>query len=276
MSRVFDALQKTGIQGGVSPEPLSPAAFVDALEKSLNLESLLTARMQLGSESRLVLATEPNGPAAERYRLMRLRLQEVRADANVKTLLITSAAPQEGKSTVALNLAAVLAEKRNQSVLLLEGDLRRPSLASMLGLKLPSGLTQCTRSEVGLQSVIWKVEPLGFHLLPAGKPLDNPADLLTSEWFSEVTAKLVDSFDWIIIDSPPAIPVVDALSLKRCADASMVVARADRTQQNAISETIRILGPDHVLGIILNGMERLDRGYDDYYGYYGSEKHRLK
>lgn len=276
MSRVFDALQKTGVQSGITPEPLSPAAFVDALEKNLNLETLLSVRMQLGSESRLVLSTEPNGPAAERYRLMRLRLQEVRADANVKTLLVTSAAPQEGKSTVALNLAAVLAEKRNQSVLLFEGDLRRPSLASMLGLKLPSGLTQCTRSEVGLQSVIWKVEPLGFHLLAAGKPLDNPAELLNSEWFSAASAKLVDSFDWIIIDSPPAIPVADALSLKRCADASLIVARADRTQQDAISEAIRILGPDHVLGIILNGMDKLDRGYDDYYGYYSSEKRTTK
>jgi polysaccharide biosynthesis transport protein len=276
VSRVFDALQKTGVQGGISSEPLSPAAFVDALEKNLNLESLLTARMQLGSESRLVASTEPNGPAAERYRLMRLRLHEVRLDANVKTLLITSASPQEGKSTVALNLAAVLAEKRNQSVLLLEGDLRRPSLASMLGLKLPSGLTQCTRSEVGLQSVIWKVEPLGFHLLPAGKSVDNPAELLASEWFSDVTAKLVDSFDWIIIDSPPAIPVADALSLKRCADASLIVARADRTQQSAISETIRILGADHVLGIILNGIERLDRGYYDYYDYYPSGRSAAK
>jgi polysaccharide biosynthesis transport protein len=268
VSRVFDALQKTGTHAGVTPEPLSPAAFVDALEKNLNLESLLTVRMHLGAESRLVLHTEPNGPAAERYRLMRLRLHEVRASTNVKTLLITSPAPQEGKSTVALNLAAVLAEKRNQSVLLLEADLRRPSLTSMLGLKLPSGLTQCTKNEVGLQSVIWKVEPLGFHLLPAGKPLDNPAELLTSEWFSDVTAKLVDSFDWIVIDSPPAIPVADALSLKRCADASIIVARADRTQQSAISETIRVLGLDHVLGIILNAMEKLDRGYDDYYGYY--------
>lgn len=272
MSRVFDALQKTGVQGGITPEPLSPAAFVDALEKTLNLDSLLTVRTQPGSESRLVIHTEPNGPAAERYRLMRLRLNEVRADAGVKTILITSPAPQDGKSTVAVNLAAVLAEKRNQSVLLVEGDLRRPSLCSMLGLKLPSGLTQCTQSEVGLQSVIWKVEPLGFHLLPAGKPMHNPAELLTSEWFSEVASKLVDSFDWIIIDSPPAIPVADALSLKQHANASIIVARADRTQQSAISETIRILGSDHVLGIVLNGMEKLDRGYGDYYGYHSPKK----
>ena len=97
------------------------------------------------------------------------------------------------------------------------------------------------------------------------------AEGLDSEWFSEVTAKLVDSFDWVI-DSPPAIPVVDALSLKRRTDASIVVALAGRTQQNAISETIQALGSDDVLGIILNGVEKFDRGYNDYYGYYATEK----
>lgn len=276
MSRVFDALQKTGTLGPAGSLPASPAAFVDALEKDLRLEALSTVKVQLGTESRLVFHTDPTSPAAERYRLIRLRLQAVRADANVKTILITSPSPREGKSTLALNLAAALADKRNQRVLLFEGDLRCPSLASELGLKLPSGLTQCTRSDVGLQSVILKVEPLGFYLLPAGKPSASPAELLNSEWFTEMAAKLVDSFDWIIIDSPPALPVVDALSLKRIADASIVVARAGRTQKSAISETMRALGEDHVLGLILNGVEKFDCGYYDYSGYYASKKQPAK
>ncbi len=271
MSRVFDALRKTGARA-VPCGPLSPVAFVDALEKSFELASLLTARIQLGPESRLVFHLEPNGPGAERYRLMRLRLQAVRAEANVKTLLITSPGAGEGKSTVSLNLAAALAEKKNQYVLLLECDLRSPSLTRELGLKLPSGLTQCARSDAGLASVIRRIEPLGFYLLPAGEAVDNPAELLTSEWFSEVTAKLVASFDWIIIDAPPALPVVDALSLKRYADASMIVARAGRTQQSAIAEAIRVLEGNHVLGVVLNGLEKFDRGYYQYYSHYGGKK----
>lgn len=267
MSRVFDALQKTGASTIASPGA-SPAAFVDALEKGFRLESLSTVKAQLGPESRLVFHTEPLGPGAERYRLMRLRLQAVRAQAEVKTLLITSPGAREGKSTVAMNLAAALAEKGNQSVLLLEGDLRCPSLARELGLKLPSGLTQCTRNAVGLQSVIWRVEPLGFYLLPAGKPVTNPADILTSEWFLDATAKLVDSFDWIIIDSPPANPVVDTLSLKNRADAIIIVARAGRTQQTEIDEAIHILGKDHILGVVLNAVEKFDRGYYEYYQHY--------
>ena len=270
MSRVFDALQKTGGQA-ISSTPASPARLIDALEKGFRLESLPTARMQLGPESRLIFHTDPTGPGAERYRLLRIRLQAIRAEAPVKTVLITSPGPQEGKSTLALNLAAALSEKKNQSVLLLEGDLRCPSLARELGLKLPSGLTQCSRSDAALQSVIWKIEPLGFHLLPCGKSIKNPVEILNSEWFAEATEKLASSFDWILIDSPPAIPVVDTLSLKARADATLIVARAGRTQQSAIEDAVRILGQDHILGIVLNAVEKFDRGYDEYYRHYAPE-----
>ncbi|MHB8754096.1 MAG: CpsD/CapB family tyrosine-protein kinase [Candidatus Acidiferrales bacterium] len=270
MSRVFDALQKTGGQA-VSSTPASPAKLIDALEKGFRLESLPTARMQLGPESRLIFHTDPTGPGAERYRLLRIRLQAIRAEAPVKIVLITSPGPQEGKSTLALNLAAALAEKKNQSVLLLEGDLRCPTLARELGLTLPYGLTQCSRSDAALQSVIWKIDPLGFHLLPAGKSINNPVEILNSEWFAEATEKLASSFDWILIDSPPAIPVVDTLSLKARADATLIVARAGRTQQSAIDDAVRILGQDHILGLVLNAVEKFDRGYYEYYRHYAPE-----
>lgn len=270
MSRVFDALQKTGAQSA-SSSPTSAAKLIDALERSFRLETLPTARMQLGPESRLIFHTDPTGPGAERYRLLRLRLQAIRAEADLKTVLITSPGPKEGKSTLALNLAAALSEKKNQSVLLLEGDLRCPTLARELGLRLPSGLTQCSRSDAGLQSVIWKIEPLGFYLLPCGKSIKNPVEILNSEWFAEATEKLAASFDWILIDSPPAIPVVDTLSLKARADATLLVARAGGTQQSAIDDAIRILGQDHILGVILNAVEKFDRSYYEYYRHYAPQ-----
>lgn len=273
MSRVFDALQKTG-GSGLLPPTASPAESVDALafDKGFRPESLPSVQAQLGPASRIIFHTDPSGPNAERYRLLRLRLNAVRADAEIKTLLITSPGPQEGKSNLSLNLAAALAEKKKHSVLLLEADLRRPSLAPELGLKFPSGLTQCTRSDVGLQSIMYKVEPFGFYLLPGGKALDNPAELLNSDWFSEVTAKLADWFDWVIIDSPPAIPVVDAVSLNRRADASIVVARAGRTQQSLIADTIQLLGQDRVLGVVLNAVEKFGHDYNGYYESYGNGK----
>lgn len=263
MSRVLDALKKVDPQE--LPSPLgSSHASVDVLEKEFRIELLATTTMHLRPESPLMFHTDPHGPGAERYRLLRLRLKTVRAGTEIKTLLITSPGPREGKSISTLNLAAALAEKKDQSVLVLEGDLRRPSLAQELGLQLPSGLTQCGRDDIGLQSAIWKIDPLGFYFLPAGKPINNPADILNSEWFHETKQKLASVFDWILIDSPPAIPVVDTLSLKEHVDAILLVVRAGRTQQSAISEAVRVLGTDHVLGILLNGAEGLGRGYYEY------------
>jgi protein-tyrosine kinase len=263
VSRVFDALKKVNPRA-VSLPMSSPDMLVDTLEKGFSPELLATAKMQLGPDSRLMFHTDPHGLGAERYRLLRLRLKAVRVGAQIKTLLITSPGPREGKSICTLNLAAALAEKQDQSVLVLEGDLRRPSLAQELGLQLPSGLTQSPRNDIGLQSAIWKIDPLGFYLLPAGKPINNPAEILNSEWFAETKQKLASVFDWILIDSPPVIPIVDTVSLKDHADASLLVVRAGRTQQTSISEAMRVLGADHILGILLNGVEGFDRGYYEY------------
>ncbi len=271
MSRVFDALKKMGGEA-VPSLSASPGVFLDALEKGFHIESIPTARIHLGPESRLVLHTDPQSPGAERYRLLRIRLEAVRKETEIKTLLITSPGPREGKSTLTLNLAAALAEKKNHSVLVLEGDLRCPSLAQELGLKLSTGLTQCTHDDMGLQSAIRKIEPLGFYLLPAGKPTNNPAEILNSGWFAETKEKLASTFDWILIDSPPAIPIVDTVSLKDHADATLLVARAGRTQQSAIDETVRILGADKILAILLNGVEKFDRGYSEYYEHYSAKK----
>lgn len=265
MSRVLDALRKVSPQELTSPLGTSHTP-VGALENGFCIEKIATAQMHLGPESAFMFHTDPHGPGAERYRLLRLRLKAVCAASEIKTLLITSPGPREGKSISTLNLAAALAEKKDQSVLVLEGDLRRPSLAQELGLQLPPGLTQCGREDTGLQSAIWRIDPLGFYLLPAGKPVDNPLGILNSQWFAEIKQKLASVFDWILIDSPPTIPVIDTVSLKDHADASLLVIRAGHTQQSAINEAMRVLGSDHILGILLNGAEGLDRGYYEYAG----------
>jgi len=271
MTRVFDALRRTGTEA-LPSSLLASASFDDVVEKDLQFQSFATATIQPRPESHLVFELEPNGPCAERYRLLRHRLQGAHAEIHVKTLLITSPGAKEGKSTVSLNLAAALAEKSNQRVILLEGDLRCPSLTRELGLTLSPGLAECQRSDASLEQLIWRIEPFGFHLLPAGRALDNPAELLNSEWFSTLTGKLTAYFDWVLIDAPPVLPVVDALSLKRFADASIVVAWAGRTRHEAITEAVRILGRNHVLGVILNGLEKFGRSYEQYYRYYGGDR----
>jgi len=115
---------------------------------------------------------------------------------------------------------------------------------------------------------IRRIDPLGFYLLPAGRPVEEGSSLLQSNFVSQLLKGLCSSFfSWILIDSPPTTPIADILGLKAHVDATLLVAHAGRTPREAIEETTRNLGRDHIIGIILNGVEGLDRVYSKYYGY---------
>jgi Mrp family chromosome partitioning ATPase len=190
----------------------------------------------------------------------------------LKTLLITSPLPGDGKSTVALNLATALSESGKVPVLLLEADVYRPTLIEKLGLKQWPGLTECYKHGDHPMLAIRRINPLGFYLLPAGQPVTAGVSFFESNFASQLFKGLSSSyFSWILIDSPPAIPVANILALRAHADATLLVARAGETPQEAIEETTRHLEPDHVLGIILNGVEGINRAYARYYGYGGYE-----
>ena len=159
----------------------------------------------------MVVYTEPRGPAAERFRYLRIRLREPWETGKLKTVLITSALPQDGKSTIALNLASSLSEHGKKKVLLIEGDLHRPSLSLQLGLTPGPGLAECLETDVNPIPLIRRLEPLGWYLLKAGGKCINPTELLQSGTLPGVIARLTPHFDWILLDSPPVIPVTDAL-----------------------------------------------------------------
>jgi len=112
--------------------------------------------------------------------------------------------------------------------------------------------------------VLRRLKPLDWYLLPAGKASRNPTELLQTEMLGVVMDQLTPHFDWILIDSPPVVPLTDTLSLRKYADASLLVARAGRTTQVAVEEALKLLGKQHVLGILLNGVEGLDRVYSKY------------
>jgi len=223
-------------------------------------------------ETRLAFHADPRSPGADRYRLLRMRLRELGASGKLKTLLITSPLPHDGKSTVCLNLATALAEGGKKNVLLIEGDLHQPGLNSKLGLKAWPGLADCLEGIVDPLSVIRRVQPLNWYLLPAGGSRVNASELLQTAALAGVMSKLTPHFDWIIVDSPPVLPLSDATSLTRYADATLLVARADQTVREAIDETIAIIGRQRVIGIVLNGVTSFDRSYSKRYQSYYSPK----
>jgi len=219
----------------------------------------------LSAESRLVYYTDPRCPAADRYRLLRMRLKEQSRTGTLKRLLITSALAHDGKSTVVLNLATALAERGKHTVLVVEADLHHPSLAGRLKLNPWAGLAECLSDEATSPlSVIRRIEPLGWYLLPAGKPRRNPTELLQTLAFGRIMQTLAPGFDWILIDSPPVIPLTDSLTLQQHVDASLLVARAGTTPREAVEQTVELLGKKNILGIVLNAVEARNHLYYQY------------
>jgi Mrp family chromosome partitioning ATPase len=250
----------------------SPEDFLQALERVDFCLSVGTEVSSVSAESRVVVYYDPKSAGADRFRLAQIRLKSIQAARKLKSLLITSPLPGDGKSTVALNLATVLCENGKVPVLLLEADVHRPTLVKRLGLKPWPGLTECYKRGDDPMLAIRRINPLGFYLLPAGQPAEDSVSLLqssfTSQWIKGLSSS---SYSWILIDSPPTTPVADILALKAHADGTLLVARAGKTPREAIEESTRNLGRDHILGIILNGVEGLNRTYSKYYGYGRSE-----
>ena len=254
----------------------STEEFLEALERADVYLPVATEVSPVPPESRVVVYNDPRSAGADRFRLVKIRLKSIQASRKLKSLLITSPLPGDGKSTVALNLATGLSEKGKRPVLLLEADVHRPGFVKKLGLKPWPGLNECYKRGSDPMLAIRRIEPLGFYLLPAGQPVEGGNSLLQSDFVSQLIKGLSSSsFRWILIDSPPTTPVADIIALKAQADATLLVARAGETPREDIEESARNLGRDHILGIILNGVEGLDRTYSKYYGY-GKSEARVK
>lgn len=244
----------------------TPDEFLNGLERTETDLPFRAVTSPVPPESRLVVYTDPRSAGADRFRLVQIRLKHLQASRNLKSLLITSPFPGDGKSTVALNLAAALSEKGKRAVLLLEADVYRPCLLKRLGLNPWPGLTECFDKKGDPMLAIRRIDPLGFYLLPAGKPSEG-GSILQFAFTSQFLEGLTATFGWILIDSPPTTPMAEILAVKAQSDATLLVARAGKTPREAIEEATRTLGRDHIVGIILNGLEGLDHVYSKYYGY---------
>jgi len=236
-------------------------------DNAIQLDQIPIEEVAVDPSSRIFVHTNPRSAAADRFRFLRMCLRELWNVGKLRSLQITSALAQDGKSTIALNLATALAEGGKRNVLLIEADLHRPALTEHLRIDTGVGLADCLESGAHPASALRKLDPLGWYLLPAGAPRSNPTELLQTEAFAGVLQKLSPLFDWILIDSPPVIPLTDALSLARQANATLLVAREGHTPREAIEKAIAILGRQRVVGIVLNAVDGLEKTYSGYYGY---------
>ncbi len=299
MSRIFDALQRSGVeQTGVEyPDmvsvamevfeaPLSGAPVTDPAPPFPGLEvaaDLPVAQSEDASRpealefpslkvcaapgNRLVFLTEPDSLAVEKFRFLGVRLRQLRQNRKLKKVLITSTIPGEGKSLVAANLAGVLA-RRKERVLLIEGDLRRPTLADQFGLRGLAGLAEWLQSGLTAPSNIYHLAGPAFWFMPAGSTPANPLELMQSGRLSALMQQVSDHFDWIIVDSPPLLPLADTTVWARLTDGALLVAREGTTQKAALERGLEILKKSEMLGVVLNGCS--NSGQQNYYQAYAA------
>ena len=205
------------------------------------------------SRTPLVSSLSSHAPRVEAFRVLRTNLQFVDIDAGSKVFVVTSSMPGEGKSTTAANVAIAMAQA-GQEVLLMDGDLRRPQVATMLGLENVVGVTTVLLGKIGVEDAIQNHHASGLNVLASGAIPPNPSELLQSNAMAELLSRLRTTYDTIIIDSPPLLPVTDAALLARQTDGAVVVTWHGKTSREQLAGAAqRLAAVDaRLLGVVFN------------------------
>lgn len=271
MSRLFEALQRSESERSgmaISETPLSAATGLleTAEQEKREFQEFPSIPVVITPEKRLVTLTAEGSLGAEKFRFLAVRLRHAQQSRAIKKLVVTSTTPEEGKSLVAANLAVALAQRRQQKVLLVEGDLRRPSLGLTFGIKKLPGLSEWVQDGSSPAARLYYLEEPGFWLLPAGSAPDNALALMQPGKLSEILAQLSTWFDWIVIDSPPLLPLADTSVWMRLADGVLVVAREGKVERRQFKKGLEAVKTSSLIGIVLNDATTADQS--DYYQHY--------
>lgn len=313
MSRIYDALQKA--ESERKQEPRAPFE-ADQPPASTAVEEYEPATGYAQAEFTATLNGEPapvsasgsgfdaiarhdwnpsveklpalldRGPSVEQFRSLRSRLFEMRGVRPIKSVLISSGLPQEGKSFVSANLAISLARHKNSKVLLIDGDMRRYTIHEMLGTVPSPGLADYLAGKATVEEIVQRVAiseaPQGvagsnkailsnLAFIPGGNGGDRAADLSGSARFGELLKVVSPMFDWIIVDSSPVLPVSDAVNLARSCDGVLLVARGGVTKYTVAQRAASELRAANVLGFVLNAVHEAPQ-VGNYYGYHAGRE----
>lgn len=227
---------------------------------------------------------EPKSPIAEAYRTIRTNIQFSKVDKDIKTILLTSSKQDEGKTTVASNIAVSFAALEGKRVLIIDADLRNPSIHRMFNISNNHGLTDVLTNQKSLKDCVQMTEVENLQILTTGKMPPNPAEMLESKRMREFIEVLKDYYDYIFIDAPPIGVITDAGILANYCDGTIMVVGAGETEREAAKitkerlETVKA----NIMGVILNKYAEEEKYYG-YYSYYyeqtdgsRSAKHKKK
>lgn len=204
----------------------------------------------------------------EEYRKLAGSLHQAQIDHQMQVVLVASAVPGEGKSLTAANVALTLTTSYSRRVLLIDADLRRPSLHALFRAPVTTGLSEGLDAATASRVSAIQLSPL-LALLPAGRPVANPVPLLTSERMAELVRDARQHFDWIVIDTPPVGILTDANLLTRESDAALLVIHADRTPYGLVQKAVQAIGKPKIFGVVMNRVEAQISMSGNHYGGYG-------
>lgn len=259
VSAVIDGFENTGDEAARPAEPrpvMTPTRLESRTPHGFTFDDALSAR--------LVIAPETNQGAIEQYRRLGTTLHQAQVERGLKVVMIASALSAEGKTLTAMNVALTLSGSFKRRVLLIDADLRRPTLSGVFGATGLPGLTEALRADSPKRLQV--LEPtVNLSVLPGGQPDPNPVSGLSSERMRHIVEDARAAFDWVVIDTPPAALLPDVSLLSMLVDGALLVVRAGQTPYPAIQRAIETIGQQHLLGVVLNGAQPVDLKH---YGYY--------
>ena len=226
----------------------------------------------------LVTQNDPKNPAAEAYRVIRTSIQFAQAGKELKTIAITSCTPNEGKSMTIANLAIVLTQA-GKSVLIMDCDMRNPTVHKNFNLSNKVGLSSCISMGTAVADAVQETAIEGLDALTAGVIPPNPSELLGSERMQNILQRAKEEYDYVLIDTPPVLPVTDSLVLGSMVDGLILVIDSGEIKVEMAREVKNQLvhAGANILGVVLNKVRSEHHGYGyGYYYYYGhdGEKHK--
>ncbi|HEY6338180.1 MAG TPA: CpsD/CapB family tyrosine-protein kinase [Candidatus Sulfotelmatobacter sp.] len=286
MSQIYDVLTKTHTEA-VPIESLEKAiaddffalqaGLGDEVQKQtppgLTLDELLKRcakpAWNLGPDSIVFCNEQSFSPCAEQFRYLRSRLYRARQKMPLRTLLVTSTLPNEGKTFVTLNLGQAIARQHERRALLIDVDLRSSRLHLALGAPSSPGLSDFLCGEADECSIIQADSQSNLFFIPAGRPVSNPSELLSCGQFKALLDRLAQLFDWVILDAPPVLPVSDASVLAGVCDGVLFVVRAGETAFDQAQMACQEFRRKNLVGVVLNHVEESVAAAGGVYSYYG-------
>jgi len=265
MSRLYETLRRMEMAhrhpGVPTPDPAQTVEMLSgAIAQSSERPTGTATKLQATPSARLVSLTDTASLGAEKFRALAIRLENLNSQRSIKALQVTSGIVNEGKSLVSANLAVTLARRGRSKVLLIEGDLHRPTISSLLGSTPPLGLVQWWNDQKkDLTHYLYQLDEMPLWFLGAGGQPHKPSEILESQQFAEEFKKLTAWFDWIVVDSTPMLPAVDANIWSRLVNGTLLVVREGVASVKALKEGLASLDNPKLVGIVLNEASDFDR-----------------